>query len=162
MKDENPFIVLAKALECGIDRAVLPKSLPVLQNRKFRHPSPRISRGLAGVVRARIIADEYPAKLGNTRTRLHRTQCLSNRTGSIEGRDDYRRAHASILTNYFRNAIHALILSCICQSVDNQHKRAGYDPPAPYRLAHRSVSSHRRLPPVNFMPGHPQMLRESD
>jgi hypothetical protein len=110
MKDENPIIVLTKAFECRIDRAVLPKSLPILQDCKPRHANPRIGSQSARIVRARIIADEYATKLRNARTRLKSSHCLFNGSGGIEGRDDDRCAHPIIVSaNYFCTVIQGLI-----------------------------------------------------
>src|SRR5262249_23063811 len=85
MKDENPFVVLAKSLERGIDRATLPKLLLIPQDRKLRHSCPRFSRQLGRVVRTSIIADKHPTQLRNTGTRLNSTQRLDNCTSCIKG-----------------------------------------------------------------------------
>src|SRR5262249_47250352 len=110
MKDKYPFIVIAKLLERGIYRAPLPESLLILKNRKLRYAVPRIDCKLGRIVHARIIANKYPAKPRNTRTRLNRTQCLDDRSGRIEGWNDYRCVHATILAaNYFSIVIQDLI-----------------------------------------------------
>lgn len=110
MKNKNPFIVVANSLECSVNIAVLTNSLLILQDSKFRRALPGIGRYFGRAVRARIIADEYLTKLRNAGTRLNRSQCLSNRSGSIERRDDDRCAHAIITSaNYFCNVIQGLI-----------------------------------------------------